>query len=203
MKRSQSLRLTTLVASVGVSLTACDNHAPQSPQWGDGSNSGKSVAAVSYASVAECKAKGTIPAEQCQAAYDQAQKANETNAPRFNDSGSCEARFGVGQCVPRHGEGGSFFTPLLTGFLVGRALNNFGVGGGYYRGAPMYRDRDGGYFGGAGTPVFRDSSGRTSLGSEAFNGAASAPARVQSRSTVISRGGFGGGFGGEGHGFGG
>jgi uncharacterized protein YgiB involved in biofilm formation len=203
MKRSQSLRLTTLIAGVGVSLTACDNHAPQPPQWGDGSNGGKPVAAVSYASLADCKAKGVIPADQCQTAYEQAQKANEANAPRFGDSGSCEARFGAGQCVPRSSEGGgSFFTPLLTGFLVGRALNNFG-GGGYYQGAPMYRDRSGSYFGGAGTPLVRDSSGRTSLGSEAFNGGASAPARVQSRSAVISRGGFGGGFGGEGHGYGG
>lgn len=200
MKRSQSLKLTTLIAGVGVSLTACDNHSPQPPQWGDGSNGGKPVAAVSYASVAECKAKGAIPADQCQLAYEQAQKANEANAPRFGDRGSCEERFGVDQCVPRGSGGGSFFTPLLTGFIVGRMLNG---GGGGYLGAPMYRDRSGGYFGGAGTPVFRDSSGRTSIGSSAFNGTASAPARVQSRSAVISRGGFGGGFGGEAHGFGG
>lgn len=202
MKRSPSLRITTLMATVGVALTACENHAPQSPQWGDGSNSGKPIAAVNYTSVAECKAKGVIPADQCQTAFAQAQKANDLNAPRFNDSGSCEERFGVGQCVPRHNEGGSFFSPMLTGFLIGHALSNLG-GGGYYSGAPMYRDRNGGYFGGSGVPVFRDSSGRTSLGSEAFNGTASAPARVQSRSAVISRGGFGGGFGGEGHGYGG
>jgi uncharacterized protein YgiB involved in biofilm formation len=202
MKRSRSLVLTSLIAGVGVSLTACDNSTPQPPKWGDGSN-GKQISAVSYASVADCKAKGVIPFDQCQSAYEQAQKANEANAPRFDDRGSCEQRFGVDQCVPRNGTQGSFFTPLLTGFLVGRALNNFGGGGGYYQGAPMYRDRSGGYFGGAGTPVFRDSSGRTSLGSEAFNSTASAPARVQSRSAIISRGGFGGGFAGEGHGFGG
>jgi len=196
MKRSKNMVLTTLVAAVGVTLTACDNSTPQLPQWGDGSH-GKPVAAVSYTSVADCKAKGRIPADECQAAYLQAQKANDANAPRFENRGSCEQRFGIDQCVPRNGLNGSFFTPLLTGFIVGQALNNFGGG---YRGAPLYRDRDGGYYGGAGVPIFRDStSGRTSIGTEAFNSTASAPARVQSRSAIISRGGFGG----EGHGFGG
>ena len=91
---------------------------------------------------------------------------------------------------------GSFFTPLLTGFIIGQALNN--IGG--YRGAPMYRDRNGDYYGGAGGLIRRDYvTGRTQVGSEAFNPAARAPARVQSRSSVISRGGFGGG----GRGFGG
>lgn len=196
MKRSKSIVLTTLIAGVGVSLMACDSSAPQPPQWGDAGH-GKPIAAVRYTSVADCRAKGAIPADQCEAAYVQAQKANDANAPRFDDRGSCEQRFGVAQCVPRNGSNGSFFTPLLTGFIVGQAMNNFGGG---YRGAPLYRDRDGSYYGGAGVPVMRNgANGRTSIGSEAFNSTASAPARVQSRSAIISRGGFGG----EGHGFGG
>ncbi len=85
---------------------------------------------------------------------------------------------------------------LLTGFIIGQALNN--VGG--YRGAPMYRDSSGNYFGGADGRSSRDYvTGRLHVGSEAFNPAAWAPARAQSRSSVISRGGFGGG----GRGFGG
>src|SRR3546814_1613983 len=72
------------------------------------------------------------------------------NAPRFGDRQTCEEQYGVEQCVPRNN--GSFFTPLLTGFIIGQALNNFGGG---YRGAPMYRDRDGNYYGGAGRPITR------------------------------------------------
>jgi uncharacterized protein YgiB involved in biofilm formation len=157
MKRSSSIVLTGLIAGSGISLTACD-----------GDVGGKPVDAQSYASVAECRSAGAIPAAQCE--------------PRNN------------------GSGGSFFTPLLTGFIIGQALN-----GGYgYRGAPMYRDRQGNYYGGAGGRISRDYvTGRTRVGSDAFTPTtARAPARVQTRSSVISRGGFGGGFGGRG-GFGG
>lgn len=180
MKRSRTIVLTTLMAGTGVSLTACDM---------DG---GKQVEATSYTSVAECRSAGRIPADQCETAYAQAQKANDANAPRFDNRQTCEEQYGVSQCVPRNN--GSFFTPLLTGFIVGQMLG----GGGGYRGAPMYRDRDGNFYGGAGSRISRDYvSGRTRVGSDAFNPVARAPTRVQSRSSVISRGGFGGGFGGR------
>ena len=185
MKRSRTIVLTTLMAGTGISLTACD-----------GMYTGKQVNALSYTSVAECRAAGVIPAAQCDTAYADAQKAGAQTAPRFEDRQTCEEQHGVDQCVPRNANGGSFFTPLLTGFIIGQALNN--VGG--YRGAPMYRDREGNYYGGAGGRISRDYvTGRSRVGSEAFNPAARAPARIQSRSSVISRGGFGGG----GRGFGG
>lgn len=185
MKRSKTVVLTTLMAGAGLSLTACDGADSGGPQ----------VDALSYSTVAECKAAGAVPAAQCETAYAQAKTANAENAPRFGDRKTCEEQYGVEQCVPRNN--GSFFTPLLTGFIIGQALNNFGGG---YRGAPMYRDREGNYYGGAGRPIARDYvSGRTRVGSDAFNPAARAPTRVQSRSAVISRGGFGG-FGGRGFG---
>lgn len=178
MKRSRTLVLTSLMAGTGVSLTACDAN-----------DAGPPVDATSYASVAECRAAGDVPAAQCDTAYAQAQAANAENAPRFDDRQTCEEQYGAAQCVPRNN--GSFFTPLLTGFIVGQALSNFGGG---YRGAPMYRDRNGNFFGGGGVPFGRDYvSGRTRIGSNAFDPAARAPTRVQSRSSVVSRGGFGGG----------
>ena len=186
MKRSRSIVLTSLMAGTGFSLSACDV-----------SDTGKQVDAVSYTSVAECRTAGLVPASQCETAYAQAAAADAKTAPRVEDRQTCEERYGVAQCVPRNENNGSFFTPLLTGFIVGQALSN--VGGGY-RGAPRYRDREGQYYGGAGGMVSRDYvTGRTRVGSEAFNPAARAPTRVQSRSSVISRGGFGGG----GRGFGG
>ena len=54
------------MAGTGLSLTACD--------VGDG---GKPVDALSYTSVAECRTAGKIPADQCETAFDQAQKAND------------------------------------------------------------------------------------------------------------------------------
>ncbi len=185
MKRSKTLVLTSLMAGAGVSLTACDG----------ADVGGRPVDALSYATVAECKASGAVPSATCDSAYTQAQAANGQNAPRFEARAMCEEQHGVGQCEPRNN--GSFFTPLLTGFIIGQALNNIGGG---YRGAPMYRDRDG-YYGGAGGRISRDYvTGRSQIGANAFNPNARAPARVQSRSAVVSRGGFGGGGG---RGFGG
>ena len=178
MKRSQSVALTTLMAGTGLSLSACGDDV-------------QPVDAQSYTSVAECRSIGKIPADQCETAFAQAQKANEQNAPRYGDRQSCEEQFGVAQCAPHNN--GSFFTPLLTGFIVGQMLN----GGGGWRGAPMYRDRDGNFYGGGGSRISRDYiSGRTQVGSDAFNPSTRAPSRIQSRSSVISRGGFGG-FGGR------
>lgn len=180
MKRSKSVVLTSMIAGAGVSVTACDLP----------SSAGTPVEAQSYTSVDQCKQAGVAPPAECERAYAQAQTADTQNAPRFDDRQTCEEQYGVSQCVPRNN--GSFFTPLLTGFVIGQLLN----GGGGYRGAPMYRDRDGNYYGGAGGRISRNYvNGRTTIGSNAFDGNARAPARVQSRSSVISRGGFGGGGG--------
>lgn len=180
MKRSKSVVLTGMVAGASISVTACD--VP--------SSAGTPVEAQSYTSVDQCKQAGVAPPAECERAYAQAETADAQNAPRFDNRQTCEEQYGVSQCVPRNN--GSFFTPLLTGFIVGQLLgNNRG-----YSGAPLYRDRAGNYIGGAGQAITRNYvNGRTMVGSNAFDGDARAPARVQSRSSVISRGGFGGGGG--------
>ena len=190
--RSSGLALTGLMAGTAMSVSACDG-SPAATQWGDPPAATREVDAKTYASLDACKTSGDMTAQQCDTAYAQAQKDSAANAPKFGDQQSCEERYGVDQCVPRSSQGGgSFFTPLLTGFIVGQALSNMGGG---YRGAPMYRDRDGGYVNGSGYPVSRDYvTGRTRVRSDSFDAPeARAPARVQSRSSVISRGGFGGG----------
>ncbi|MFD3263568.1 DUF1190 domain-containing protein [Phenylobacterium ferrooxidans] len=192
-KRSGAVTLTSLMAGSAISISACDS-APPATQWGDppAASSGRTVEASSFTSLADCTASGSFTAEQCSTALAQAQKDSAENAPKFGDQKSCEERYGVDQCVPRSSQGGgSFFTPLLTGFIIGQAMNNLGG----YRGAPMYRDRDGGFTGGSGYPVSRDYlTGRTRVNSDSFDAPrANAPTRVQSRSSIISRGGFGGG----------
>lgn len=189
--RSSGLALTGLMAGTAISVSACDDPGTAT-QWGDPPSASREIDAKTYASLDDCKTSGDMTAAQCQTAYDQAQKDSAASAPKFGDQQSCEERYGVDQCVPRNnGGGGSFFTPLLTGFIVGQALNN--MGGGYY-GAPMYRDRNGTYYGGGGSPLSRDYvTGRTRVRTDSFNAPEMrAPTRVQSRSSVISRGGFGG-----------
>jgi uncharacterized protein YgiB involved in biofilm formation len=196
-KRSSAVALTGLMAGSAFTLVACDDPG-SATQWGDdppAAVSGQKVDASSFASLDECKASGDFTADQCQTAYDEAQKASAENAPKYSDRQSCEERYGVDQCVPRsQANGGSFFTPLLTGFIIGQALEGMNNRG--YRGAPMYRDREGNYYSGSGYPVSRDYfSGRSRVRQDSFDAPSryESPARVQSRSSVISRGGFGGG----------
>lgn len=191
MKRSRSLVLTSMVAGGGLSLQACDN-APPAAQWSDPPAASAPAAGASdvqkFATVEECRASG-LSAVQCDTAFRQAVADNEANAPRFSEQRSCEEQYGVGQCVPR--DNGSFFTPLLTGFIIGQALNGGFGGRGYYRDRFGYDN-----LGGGGGRLGRDYvTGRNRVGSDAFGPPATrqAPARVQSRSGVVSRGGFGGG----------
>lgn len=189
MKRSKSVVLTSIMASGGLTLAACDATPPalSNSTWLNppAAVSTQAPEGRSYASLDACRAANEVPDDQCATALSEAQ----AQAPKFNDQQSCEERYGVDQCVPRNQGGGSFFTPLLTGFLVGQALNNFG-GRGYY--GNRFDDRDSRYAGSGGRGGRDYITGRSSDSYQA-------PARTQSRSSVISRGGFGGG-GGRGYG---
>jgi uncharacterized protein YgiB involved in biofilm formation len=200
MKRSRSVVLTSIMAGTGLTVAACDDGGAPRPNTQSSdppaatSDAGAAGEAREYASLEECKAAGVYAPAFCDQSFAAAQADHAQNAPKFNDQQSCEERYGVDQCVPRsQAGGGSFFTPLLTGFIVGQALSNLG-GGGY--GRAIYRDRYGGSSLGDGRRLSRDSFGRTQIGRSRFDApAVRAPERTQSRGSVISRGGFGGGGG--------
>jgi uncharacterized protein YgiB involved in biofilm formation len=197
MKRSRSLTLTSLMAGGSLTLSACggDAAAP-AVQWGEdppaATASADQVEAANFATVENCISSGDFTEAECREAYAAAQADNEANAPRFGDRQTCEEQHGVDQCVPRNN--GSFFTPLLTGFIIGQALDGFGSR--RYYGRPYYTDRRGAYlpggqrlgqsYVGGGYRVNRDALAPPR---------ATAPTRTQSRSAVVSRGGFGGGGG--------
>lgn len=197
-KRSRTLKLTTMLAgAASLSAGGCDN-APPAAQWDASAGRAEQVEALQYASLDACKAADDVPDAECEAGYQAALK-DDANAPRFADAKSCEDIHGQGQCVPRGYGGGSFFTPLLAGFVIGRMLD--GVGNPYYRGTGLYR-RDGYYGGGGygtgwGGGLDRDyRTGRTVINRDAIEPPTrvrQAPTRVQSRTSVVSRGGFGGG----------
>lgn len=168
-KRSTRVTLTSMgVAGATLMLAGCDDGGPQ--QQVD-----------AFPDVAACVASGRTEAD-CNTAYNQALASNATEAPRYDGQQTCEEQHGVGRCVPANSGGQSFFMPMMTGFLLGQALSPrpyyYGPGGGYYLGNG-YRL---GYGGGPGKFY-------------AQNRALEAPKatpRIQSRSSVVSRGGFGG-----------
>lgn len=71
-----------------------------------------------YASVADCVSGGGAQ-DECEKALKAATDQHEQNAPRFASTGSCEERYGQGNCV-RRGEGASdFFIPYMMGYMMG------------------------------------------------------------------------------------
>lgn len=184
MKRSRVLHVSSLMATASFSLAACG-----SPQRVSGP---EPEPVQVYTSLEECRAANDIADAECDAALAEAKKQAEETAPRYASQSACEEQWGAAQCQPHQTSGGSFFTPLLTGFIIGRMLD----GGRYSGGGPMYRDRDGQYSNGyGGGYAYRDYRTGKILtnGREHGDVARQAPSRVQSRTTVVSRGGFGGG----------
>jgi len=183
-KRSRVVVLTTLTA---LSLGAC-SEAPDEAQLSR-SQFGEGVDAFSYQSVAECAADGKVPAAECERAQATALADNDKAAPRFEAQDQCEEQFGAGQCQQQTNGYNSYFSPLLTGFVIGRMLD----GGSRYRHSGLYYDRrDRVYYTGGGGWIYRDPrTGVSKVGNRALQPVA-APQRVQTRSSVVSRGGFGG-----------
>lgn len=185
LKRSRTLQVTSLMATVSFSMAACGSPAASVPET-------PAVPALAYTSLDECRAANDVPDEECVVASNVAgQQADET-APRYATREECEGQWGPAQCEQRNTGGGSFFGPLATGFIIGQMMN----GGGYRGGGPLYRDREGQYSNGyGGGYLSRDyRTGRNVTNANDHTPAArQAPARAQSRTAVVSRGGFGGG----------
>jgi uncharacterized protein YgiB involved in biofilm formation len=182
LMRSRSLHVTSLMATASFSLAACGQPQLAAPAPDP---------APAYTSLADCKAANDVSDAECDTAYKAADEQAKKNSPRYATQAECEGQWGPEQCRPINHGGGSFFGPLATGFIIGQLMN----GGGYRGGGPLYRDRDGGYSNGyGGGYLSRDyRTGRTVANRNDVDVARQAPSRVQSRTTVVSRGGFGGG----------
>ena len=189
-KRSSSLKLTTMLAgATALTLSGCDDPGGQA-SWDP--NKGEQVEAFSYKTLEECKAANEVSDAQCDTSYAAAQKDDAKDAPKYEARASCEDVYGVGNCVPRsYNNGGNFFTPLLAGFVIGQMLD-----GGGYRGTGLYR-RDDGYYSTYGGRLGRDyGTGRTTISKSSIDppdAIRNAPPKIQTRTSVVSRGGFGGG----------
>lgn len=190
LKRSRTLQLTSLMATVGFSMSACGD--PQATV------AEEAEPVLAYTSLEECKSAGVVSVAECEESYAAAQAEAERSSPRYATRADCEGQWGPEQCRPLNHGGGSVFVPLATGFVIGQLLSN----GGWRGGGPLYRNREGEYSNGyGGGYLWRDyRTGRTLTNARDHTPVArQAPTRVQSRTAVVSRGGFGGG----GRGFGG
>lgn len=163
MKKSRSIRL-VLLGSASLALVACGDEGP--PQD-----------AKFFTDVKECSS--VYSEANCRAAEDQAQKTLVQEAPRYSRKEECEAEFGVGNCETKQSAGGgSFFMPLLMGYMMGNML------GGNRFSQPVYR--------GPNNSAMMPSGGKLfNVGSFAGTGTGATAFRPAAQATQVARGGFG------------
>ena len=108
MKKSRSIKL-VLLGSASFALVACgDDGPPQDAQF--------------FADTQQCAAQ--YDRSICETAKTTAEQKFTEEAPRFTRQEECEAEFGAGNCETRQtAGGGSFFMPMMMGYMLGNAFN--------------------------------------------------------------------------------
>jgi uncharacterized protein YgiB involved in biofilm formation len=177
MKRSKKLTLTLMAAGSSIALGACGEKRQESEK---------------YASLEECKAANVFSDEQCQTSYNSALTMHEKSSPRYNSRALCEQEFNINRCEQRtNSNGSSFWSPFLAGYLVSNIVDGSRS---HYYSSPYYNTRYGRSYTWNGDLIDtrRTSDGRIrhSVDKKAVT-AKPKPARVMTRTSVISRGGFG------------
>jgi uncharacterized protein YgiB involved in biofilm formation len=172
MKKSSSIRL-VLLGSASIALAACGDDGPPKD-------------ARFFSNLQECSA--VYDTSQCLDAERQAEQSYAQEAPKFSGKEQCEAEFGVGNCENRQAAadgqqassgGGSFFMPMLMGYMMGNML-----GGNRYA-APVYRGPDN-------TAITQNRGKMFNIGN--FGGAGRSAAstfRPATQVAQVQRGGFG------------
>ncbi|PZQ59563.1 MAG: cell surface protein [Sphingomonas taxi] len=185
-RRKRSAAAGLSAAGALAMLSGCD----ASPD--DQQRFGPPTEVSAFKTVDECVASGAFAKVTCEDAAKAAAGEDGKAAPRFDSQNLCEDQFGSGQCLARNEGGQSFFVPLLTGFMIGRMLD----GGGGYRYNGLYRSRrDNSWYTPSGAWLYNGGYGgrgyRYQVGSRAITTPVTTQ-RIQTRSSVVSRGGFGG-----------
>ncbi|GBU10046.1 hypothetical protein AwWohl_11840 [Gammaproteobacteria bacterium] len=110
MKHSKTLKLAILPAAI-LLLAACGE---------------TDIESSVYNNPQECSEN--MDAAICNEAFKEAQIANATEAPKYSTVKQCEIEHGVGKCEQNAQSGGSFFMPMMMGYLMSSAFRG-GAGG--------------------------------------------------------------------------
>ncbi|WP_019646378.1 DUF1190 domain-containing protein [Novispirillum itersonii] len=216
MKRSRALAL-TLMATGSFTLAACNDDPPDggsADAGGDGYTTyqacvdgGKYTPSYCetalglvpdlkpqdkiYATVQECVAVPGNTVEQCTQAFNAAKES----LPKFLSQTDCESALGAAACQSVTQNGTSFWTPLLTGYVLSQVID--GLTDRRY-GRPVYRAPDKSWRPYPASPpptAGKRYDSQPWAGSGSSRQSSTAPAPKAERTSVISRSGFGGGGG--------
>jgi len=177
MKRSKSIKL-VVMATTTATLAGCS----QEPD----------LEGRVYKTESECVADSYISDEVCVSAMKTGINIHENSGPRYESMSLCSDQHGNNACVGESSNGRSYFSPVPAGYFLAGALTG-AITNDLLRSnvRPVYPERgskryytSGGYYVGS----YGGGSWRT------YNDAVKSPpkpAKVQTRTSVASRGGFG------------
>jgi uncharacterized protein YgiB involved in biofilm formation len=178
VKRSSGLKL-ALMASTALILSGC----------------GEEVATGgAYKTVEACIQGGEYTEADCQESFDAALKMHDKSAPRYNEQRLCEQQHGYGNC--QQSGSNNIWLPFIAGYFVSSFLNNQSMSGcrsSYWDSCtrPLYQSARGGYYTSSGYSLFRDrSTGKMAMYGGGIKNKPVA-AKVQTRTTIAARSGFG------------
>lgn len=87
------------------------------------SNNDTTVADI-YLDAEHCIENNPEQEDACRASYTDAVTESERTAPKYATQQDCEAEFGSENCQSvERAEGGSFFMPLMAGYMLGQLMN--------------------------------------------------------------------------------
>jgi uncharacterized protein YgiB involved in biofilm formation len=133
------------------------------------------------------EADAPFTAQDCETAFTDAQAAHLESAPRCEDEALCEEQHG-GECMVEARPGGPVFMPILTGYLLGRALSG---NCGPLLSQPLV-SRPGGFATVSGDTRLTSNTGAAEMRASSFRAAPSTRlAPPLSRAAVARTGGFG------------
>jgi len=170
MKRSRHIRLVLLGSASALALAACDqaDDFPKNAKF--------------FSDPAQCEAE--IKGADCKKAFEESRDAHVKAAPKFATLQECQAKFGDDNCTaapaPAQGQetatasSGSFFMPLMMGYMMGKMGNGFAS-------QPVYRDAQNTAYAGGGKSAGQ-AIGRFGQGATAGRAASN---------IAVARGGFG------------
>ncbi|WP_340609114.1 DUF1190 family protein [Xenorhabdus bharatensis] len=152
-----------------------------------------------YTNADECSKANPSQSEQCTIAYNNALKEAEKTAPKYATREDCVAEFGEQQCTQAPAQagvgsqaeaqssGGSFWMPLMAGYMMGQLMGNRSAPS-----QPLFSSKS------ASSPAngkFVDATGKSygpaTAGGRSMSVPKTAMAPKPATTTTVTRGGFG------------
>lgn len=154
MKKSRVVRL-VLLGGAGIAVVSCDQAPPADARF--------------FANVDECAR--VQDRQTCETAFSESKAEFVAEAPKFSRKEECEAEFGVGNCETAGSGIGSFFMPMMMGYMLGNAFRQ-----------PVYR-------GPGNTALVRSGGQAYRVGT--FGGSGYSARYQSAPAAPVQRGGFG------------